>query len=196
MPLRTVLILGDSHRLAYQPCLTEILLEDRLTLVGPAQSCGSAAAMADTIPEWLVQFDPDLGVFACPPIAAEDLARSKDDDDGPPWPSFSLYESTVLRIAELVRRHCGRQTLFVPTPPVDDRRFGSAASQANRTIVQFNHVATTLLAQLNVASASLHHDLARAEADCFAEDGVTLSPAGNELAAASVATGIHGLMRA
>jgi hypothetical protein len=138
--------------------------------------------------------------------------------------SVSEFEAQLLRISEACRRWCGRQVAFVTTPPIHPGRFAAAwngrssgmgraggallngglahdhssASDAafslNRAITQYNQGAMNLLSELNIMVIRLHDALEPYLDECIAEDGVSLSPAGVERAAAVVATGILGVV--
>jgi hypothetical protein len=195
MTQATVLFLADRVHGAYARRLAEALAPDGLSLRRddePARSIDDLAERADAL---LASHQPDIACMACGPWSAP-----------PPADLLPLatYERSLLRCAESLRRFCGRQVVYVTTPPVDAARFASASGAPdpdgavvlNRAIAQHNQAAAALMAELNIPVADLHRELLRAGADAFAPGGIDLSDAGAALAAETVARGIRGLIRA
>lgn len=204
MPNLSVLLLGDAHRLSYQEHVRDLLAEDGLRGQWPAESTGDSAACRAGIEAWIGAFKPDIVCLSCAPHAAEESHHQRARETV----SVSDYEADLLRIGDACRRWCGRQVVFVTTPPVHPARFAGAGAQTpadtpavldtarslNRTIKQYNEGAMHLLSQLNIMVVRLCNALEPYLDECIGDDGVSLSPAGVERAARVVATGILGVV--
>lgn len=198
-----VLLLGDDLHLSFRERLSRMLSEDGLEVVGPAASCGDAAALAEGAAGWAAQFGPDLACFGCGPWPTESLvaavAGGRVAQSVEPI-SLSTFERSLMETVRALGQTCGRQVVYCTTPPVHEGRLGEASGERdvahaiNGWIAQYNQIATGLMGELNVAVADLHHELARFDSDALGEDGVRLTAAGVEIAARVVATGIYGVI--
>jgi hypothetical protein len=204
MATSRVLVLGDALRLSFQDRLARLVSEDGLEVVGPAASCGDAQRLAEGAEGWATQFTPDLAAFGCGPWAAETLASAIAA--GAAWSdrldplSLPAFEQSLMETVRALTRACGRQVVYWTTPPVHEARVSAATGdrdaghRINAWIAQYNQLATSLMGELNVAIADLHHDAARHDDDALGPDGVSLTEAGIEMAARIVATGLYGVI--
>ena len=196
-------MLGDSTRLTYQDRLSRLVSEEGLEVVGPGGSTGDAAGLAAGAEAWVEEFKPDITCFACGPWPTEALLRvvaSRDGLDAFEPGSLGDFDRGLMDAVAALQRWCGRQLVYVTTPPVHEERLGRVCGdpdfgrRLNSWIAQYNQQAVSLLGQLNVGAADLYHEISRYDDDALADDGVTLSPAGVELAARVAAKGIYGVV--
>src|SRR5258705_8308084 len=114
MPAPSVLFIADQVHAAYAPRLAGVLKDDGVSL----QSTDSIAGiddLADRADALLAQHQPDIACFACGPWIGH---------PGGDTLSLATFERPLLRSAESLRRWCGRQVVYVTTPPVEPSRFG------------------------------------------------------------------------
>ncbi|HYE01710.1 MAG TPA: hypothetical protein VD963_00605 [Phycisphaerales bacterium] len=195
----TVLLVGDSVRVAYQPRLSALLSEDGLRVVAPQASTGNCRTCRDQAQAWIEEHMPDIACFSCGQHAAEQTTTVLEREEV----SLDEYEHDLLGLVETFRRFCGRQVVFVTMPPVHAERLAAGLAvpdaadltrRLNRTIAQYNELALVLMGQMNVAVCDLHAELRRDLDAALGDDGVSLTPAGIEIAARAVAKEIYGVL--
>jgi hypothetical protein len=210
MPHAHVLLLGDALRVAYQSRVKELLAEDGMTCAWPEGSCGSSRACREGAEGWLREHRPDIVVFGCGPHAAEETHAVHIEQGCEPCCSLGEFELDLASLAQVLRRHCGRQVVYVTTPQLHVERFarwrerqsGGAggedgrdlAESINSCIDQYTEMAKVLMGEFNVMVADLHHDLAPFLEECIGDDGWSLSSSGVERAARTVAAGVLAVL--
>ncbi|MBC7835379.1 MAG: hypothetical protein H7Y88_09815 [Phycisphaerales bacterium] len=193
----TVLHIGDSFHLTYRARLAELLAADQISLVAPPHSTGDAASLAALVEHLIAQYQPDIALFAAGPHAIEHTIASLEAEPT----SFSNYERDLGDAALHLQRFCGRQVIFIPSPPVYPSLLAAAhniaadlAVRLNRTITQYNQIAVGLMGPLNIGVADLHSTLERNLDHSIAHDGLSLSPGGIEVAAHIAARGVYSVL--
>jgi lysophospholipase L1-like esterase len=185
-PLPTVLLLGDSIRMSYQPYVVR-LLSGRAKVVGPADNCQYSLYTLSSLDRWIAELGkPDIvhwnnGIHD----SGHNPARS------PAQIPIEMYRANLGFIL-------GRLTALTPnviwattTPVHPDRPFRETEwSWHNEEIDQYNDVASELMVTKGVRINDLHtlvwSDIGR----FLSEDQLHLTEAGQQECARAVAHSI------
>lgn len=202
MPRAKVLLLGDSLRVACQFRVRELLEVDGMDVVWPGASTGDAGSLSEMVEALIGAHQPDMACFSAG-LAARELYGEFARAGEPTSATLETYEQGVLRVAESLRRFCGRQVVFVGALHVHEARFGltiddpevtELGRRLNRRIDQFNRVAFEVLGRVNVMSTGLERRVGAHLDEAIGADGVSLSVAGVERVAGALADGVYSVV--
>lgn len=171
--MKTLLLIGDSIRMGYQPLVTK-LLEGRWIVRGPEENGGTSRNVLANLDAWAAQ-PADVVHINC---GLHDLARS--------------FESTVNRVprdeyAANVREVLGRLTarggriIWATTTPVIDEwhHLHKKFDRHEADVLAYNVVATTAAQGMGIPVDDLHAVIeAAGREQCLQPDGVHMIPAG------------------
>jgi lysophospholipase L1-like esterase len=186
----TVLLLGDSIRLSYQPVVAE-QLRSRAAVTGPVENCQFSLFTLASLPRWLP---------AQPPAVIHWNNGLHDVGHNPGRAPAQIPLEMYLANLDFIRhtlQATGARLIWATTTPVHERRGWSATdwSWRNEEIECYNHAARELMERHDVAVNDLHAVVAAGRDRFFMEDGVHLNPAGVAAAGAAVTAAIRAQLK-
>ena len=182
--LKQIILLGDSVRMQYQQKVGE-KLSDIAEVSGPEENCRWSGYLLNSLRFWLPQLpSPDLVQWNC------GLWDMGDDyREGRHFYPPELYEETCRRICRVLRTFTGKPDLRIviatttPTMQAD-----------HQDIRLYNRILMKVAAEENAAVNDLYSLVAPAKAEMICEDGIHLTPAGAEAAAAQTAGALRAAL--
>lgn len=187
--LPTVMLIGDSIRLSYAAGVAKAL-DGKARVVGPKANGGDSANVLKHLDEWLGS--ESVVHFNC---GIHDTKRftTTEKFQVPP----EQYEANLRAIVQRIRQ-AGATPLFATTTPILDDRATAARRDRDyvllaRSVEQYNEIARRVMKELNVPINDLHASLTgpsvpKPIGELIGADGVHLTPAGQTLAAKTIAT--------
>jgi lysophospholipase L1-like esterase len=185
-----LVLVGDSIRLGYQP-LVEELLAGRMSVVATAENCRSSRDIAAHFDTWIVDLlEPGSVVHLN--AGLHDLRRV-DGADGEPHVPLDEYRSNVDAIVRRAWAEPRVARLIVATStPVDDAQHAAArlSNRFGHDVIAYNNALREVARDLATPLNDLYLVIQRSRDRFLADDGVHLTPAGNQAAAAAVVAAV------
>jgi len=187
--MKTLLLLGDSIRLSYQP-LVAAKLAGRARVVGPADNGRFALYTLVRLDAWLEECgSPDVihwnnGLW--------DLGQCRERC--PAQVPLDDYLGNLTFILRRLRATGARMIWRTTTPVRADRGWRDGWLFLPADVARYNAAAVHLMQGEGIACHDLGSLVGANQAAFLGEDGVHLSPAGQEACAGSVAEVVRGII--
>lgn len=184
----TLLLLGDSIRMHYQPYVRQEL-GDSFDVSGPAENCATSRNLLANLDRWALRS----------PVSIIHLNAGLHDlryDPGRDAPVVAIdeYESNVRAILTRLREHTAARLIWATTTPVHDKRNAEQKLSRRREsdVTSYNAIATRIARELGVeindlCAAVLAHDPDK----LWSPDGVHFNENGSRFLGAQVAQAIR-----
>ncbi len=192
---KRILLLGDSIRLGYQPLVKQILENDPdipFEVLGPAESTGTSAHLAERIDDLVREYRPDAVHFNA---GLDDVVWHVSEQRSEV--SVADYTMNLQRIIDSMRPTLGSDIVFATTTPVNDdaqtRMEPTEGERCNREIDDYNAAAQSVMLANNILINHLDAVIQADDEGFLSSDGVSLNEAGNRAAAEAVAASIRSL---
>ena len=185
----TVILLGDSIRMGYQPFVRQEL-GDRFDVTGPAENCATSRNLLANLDRWVP--DRPASIIHCN-AGLHDL-RYDPGQDGPVVP-IDEYASNVRTILDRLRERTGARLIWATTTPVHEKLHAEQKLSRRREsdVASYNAVATRIAGELGAEIDDLCAAvLAHGPDALWSPDGVHFSDAGSRFLGAQVARAIRG----
>jgi lysophospholipase L1-like esterase len=187
--LPSVVLIGDSIRLGYEPFVAETL-SGRADVTGPPENCGTSARLLEHLDRWTARSQPSLVHFNC---GLHDIRRVRAS--GRYNVSAERYEANLREIVERLRQQTAAQLVFATTTPIVDERHagrGLAFDRLEADVQRYNRVAVGVMSELGVPVNDLHALVLANEAEELLQpDGTHFVPAGYAVLGEGVAAAIE-----
>lgn len=190
-----VLLLGDSIRLAYQDRVAALLSTERegdgpFDIVGPLESTGSSAQLAEQIEALWAEYEPDVVHWNA---GLDDVVWFHAQ--GRNVIPVAEYGLNLQHIIDFLRPRVGGDIIFATTTPVlGDEQQAGEGERSNREIEEYNAAASEVMLQNDILINHLH-GVIREDDEAFLDpqDGTSLTAPGADAAAKAVAHAIGTL---
>ena len=184
--MKTLLLLGDSIRMSYQPVVAE-MLTGRAKVVGPSDNCRFALYTLMRLDHWLQECGaPDVihwnnGLW--------DLGQCPHRR--PVQTPMADYVANLGFVLDRLRK-TGAAIIWATTTPVrGDRGWRDDWLFLPEDVVRYNQGARELMQHKGVSCHDLGALVQGNRTTYLGEDGVHLNPAGQEACAAAVVETVH-----
>lgn len=189
--MKSVILIGDSIRMGYQP-VVERELEGLADVRGPGENGGTSDNVLAHLDEWAVSRGADLVHVNC---GLHDVKRLRDAD-GIEVP-LDRYRSNVEEILRTLVERTSARVIWATTTPVNERRHAERKGfdRHERDVAAYNRAAVDVARELGVEVNDLWEAVTRAGCDgLLAEDGVHFTQAGYGLLGRAVARAARGAL--
>lgn len=180
--MKTIVLIGDSIRMAYQPLVAE-KLADRCTVWGPAENCRHSLWALDHFAQWVEPRKPDL--VHCN-FGIHDVALQKDGRNQIVLEQYRLcLERFIGKVEALGARMIWATTtpLFVAGPEKPQ----SDWPRRPEPVEAYNAAALRIVRRHKIPVNDLHKVILQQPLRCLSRDGCHMEPFGNEALAEAVA---------
>ena len=186
----TVLLLGDSIRMSYQPLVAD-LLEGKAAVVGPSDNCQFTEYTLSSLGRWLDELgQPDIVHWN---NGIHDSGHNPARD--PMQVPLDVFRANLECILERLTAAASQVIWATITPVHPDRPFTSESwSWRNEEIDQYNAAATELMSASNIPINDLHQLVSTDLDGYLAEDHLHLSQPGQQACAQAVAQAVSALL--
>lgn len=185
----TILLLGDSIRMNYQPYVREELGAE-FAVSGPAENCATSRNLLANLDRWALAAPASIVHVNA---GLHDL-RYDPGRDAPVVP-VDEYESNVRAILERLRERTNARLIWATTTPVHEKLHAEHKLSRRREsdVTSYNAVATRVARELGVEIDDLCAAvLAHGPDALWSEDGVHFNDRGYRFLGAHVARAIRG----
>jgi lysophospholipase L1-like esterase len=189
--MKTVICVGDSIRMGYEPTVVKEL-EDWAEVyeMGSTQG-GNTRNVLEHLDEWVIQRDPDIVHLNA---GLHDMAR-----EAGPGPENRVppdeYRTNLHQILSTLKDRTRATLIFALTTPVDLARQHAVDYGVNRTgedVLKYNQAATEVAAELQVALDDLYQVVVEnGVGKMLGPDGVHFTEEGSAVLGRAVATAIR-----
>lgn len=191
--MKRVLLLGDSIRLGYEPCVRG-LLADAAHVLAPTENCQLSVNLLMYFWNWVAQVQPDLIHFNAG-LWDSRRATPRGTDTVVP---VDFYARNLRLFIALARQHTRAKLLWATITPLHQARYdvytarlGYAGRDA-AAIAAYNAAALEVMRETNVPVNDLGGFVTRAgPATLLGEDGIHYTSVGYETLAGEVARAIR-----
>ncbi|HEY0140689.1 MAG TPA: SGNH/GDSL hydrolase family protein [Thermoanaerobaculia bacterium] len=184
----TVLLLGDSIRMGYQPSVRQEL-GDRFDVSGPAENCATSRNLLANLDRWVLGSAASIIHLNA---GLHDLRYDPGRDA--PVVSMDEYESNVRTILGRLRERTEARLIWATTTPVHEKLHAEQKLSRRREsdVTSYNAIATRIAGGLDVEVDDLCAAvLAHGPDALWSQDGVHFSDAGSRFLGAQVARAIR-----
>lgn len=185
----TVLLLGDSIRMGYQPYVRQELGAS-FDLSGPAENCATSRNLLANLDRWALERPASIIHLNA---GLHDLRYDPGRDA--PVVSMDEYESNVRTILSRLRDRTDARLIWATTTPVHEKLHAEQKLSRRREsdVTSYNAIATRVGRELDVELDDLCAAvLAHGPDALWSGDGVHFSDAGSRFLGAQVARAIRG----
>ncbi len=195
----SVVLIGDSIRLGYQPRVVR-LLRGKARVWGPAENCRHSRCLLDNLQAWVLDRRPDAVHLNCGlHDAAEDVFP-----DRKPQISLSDYARNLAQLVDTLRRQSPRtRIVWALTTPrflycYEPRHLPFDRWKAKPNIARYNARARAVMRARGIAVNDLHAAILKnGAARCIQSlDGLHMTEFGNEVLARAVAGAVAACLSA
>lgn len=181
----TVVLVGDSIRMGYQPFVTEAL-DGEVEIWAPEENGGDSRNVLVHLDEWVLVRAPRVVHINC---GLHDLKKSFET--GAPQVPLAEYEENVRGILMRLSDLENTRVIWALTTPVDEKlhRANKGFDRFEADVDAYNHCALSLCRDSGVEVNDLFsvvEGIGRSE--ILREDGVHFTEAGSRLLGGSVAS--------
>ncbi len=185
----TVLLLGDSIRMGYQPFVRKEL-GDAFDVAGPAENCATSRNLLANLDRWVA-----AGHASVIHVNAGLHDLRYDPGRDAPVVAMDEYESNVRTILQRLRERSGARLIWATTTPVHEKLHAEQKLSRRREsdVASYNAIATRIGRELGAEIDDLCGAvLAHGPDTLWSPDGVHFSDAGSRFLGAQVARAIRG----
>ncbi|HYO78158.1 MAG TPA: SGNH/GDSL hydrolase family protein [Thermoanaerobaculia bacterium] len=186
--MRTVILLGDSIRMGYQPYAAQEL-GHAFRVTGPAENCATSRNLLANLDRWAVE----RGASIIHVNAGLHDLRYDPQRDGPVV-SMDEYESNVRAILGRLRERTEARLIWATTTPVHEKLHEEQqlARRRESDVASYNAIATRVADEFAVEIDDLCAAvLAHGPDKLWSQDGVHFSEAGSRFLGAAVARAVR-----
>ena len=195
MNKKSVVLIGDSIRLSYQPTVQQALA-DCADVWGPEENGGHSVNVLIQLPYWILNRQPTPDIIHIN-AGLHDLKTVYYGGRENVVP-LEHYRANVATILRTIRGRTNARVIWATTTPVNDVRCHIPHAQWNyfdrydADVIAYSAAARDVCRQLNVPVNDLHALVVAAGADrLLTEDGVHFNDAGQAQLGATVASAIR-----
>jgi lysophospholipase L1-like esterase len=186
--MKSVILIGDSIRMGYQPTV-EQLLGEQAQLWAPTENGGTSANVLAHLDEWVLSRSPDILHLNC---GLHDMKTEfgASTQGIPP----NQYEANLRKIVGRIVEQGTTQLIWAATTPVNEawHHARKAFDRFEADVLAYNAVALQVIAKYSVPVNDLYQVIMDAGRDRLLNpDGVHFSPAGYTLLGQAVADAIR-----
>lgn len=188
-PRPTVILLGDSIRMGYQPYVRQELGASH-DVSGPAENCATSRNLLANLDRWALEHPASIVHVNA---GLHDL-RYDPGSDAPVVP-IDEYESNVRTILGRLRERTDARLIWATTTPVHEKLHAEHKLSRRREsdVVSYNAIAAAIARELGVEIDDLCAAvLAHGPDALWSDDGVHFNDAGYRFLGAQVARAIRG----
>ena len=186
----TILLLGDSIRMSYQPHVAD-LLSEQARVVGPADNCQYSLFTLSSLDRWIGELgEPDIvhwnsGIHDC----------GHNPNRSPVQIPIDMYRANLAFILTRLSAWTPHVIWATSTPVHPERPFRDTEwAWRNEEINQYNQVALELMKERDVPVNDLHALVWDQVEVYLSEDQLHLSEAGQKACAGAVADLVSSAM--
>lgn len=193
--LPLVVLLGDSIRMNYQG-VVKTSLQDKASVWTPKDNCRHTAYTLENLEKWLGDKKPQVVHIN---IGLHDMFLS--GKDGKTRHTLMVYSQNLRQIFNRLEELTDAKIIFATTTPViEDRQAKSKGYKRvvrrNTDVDRFNAAARNIAKKAGIEVNDLNQISKKAGADVvLREDGIHLSPKGNQLLGKHVAQQIVNALK-
>jgi isoamyl acetate esterase len=185
--MRKVIIIGDSIAMAYGPLVKE-RLADTAEVWQPEDNAGTSANVLAHLEEWALSREADVIHLNC---GAHDLVFDAGKDT--PRAELPVYRENVRRILGQLKALTRAKVIWATITPMLDAR---QSLEAQGFLIPAAQIAVRNAAALEVSGEAVIDDLYQIIMSndpecCLGEDGIHMTPYGNEVLAGAVERAIR-----
>jgi lysophospholipase L1-like esterase len=188
--MASVILIGDSVRMLYQPLVQAAL--DESTVWGPAHNCETSRRILACLDDWVIARDPDVVHLNC---GLHDLRYDPGAENRVVSPTE--YVENISRIMEELTSRTSARIIWATTTPVNER-WHQACKVSRRyeaDVALYNRLALQAVAPFGVRINDLLGAVtARGRDRLLQEDGVHFTDEGYRLLSREVVTAIRQAM--
>lgn len=179
--MNTVLLIGDSIRLGYEPAV-RAALSDLAYVSGPSEVGQHTTNLLFHLWPWVIARQPDLVQLNAGHWDTKRVARGEDGN----VVELDHYRANVRRIIQTIQRHTWARVVWATTTPVlfhaydvAQRRLPGGTSKHPDAITEYNRAAREEAAALGAPVVDLEaFVLSHGPEKLLQPDGVHFTPAG------------------
>ncbi|MFW6189311.1 MAG: SGNH/GDSL hydrolase family protein [Planctomycetota bacterium] len=186
--MKTVILIGDSIRLGYQPVVAEEL-GNRARVCGPEANGGDTRNLLEHLEEWVMGAGADVVHVNA---GLHDIRRPFGAKE--PTVPLEEYRCNVDLILRRITEQAGADAAWATTTPVNQRRHHQRKSfdRFEEDVLTYNRVALEVCQELGVPVDNLFEVVMDAGRDrLLAEDGVHFTEEGYRLLGRAVADAVR-----
>lgn len=190
--MTSVLLLGDSIRMHYQPVVRQELGVD-FEVHGPAENCATSRNLLANLERWALAAPASIIHVNA---GLHDLRYDPGQDA--PVVAIGEYESNVRAILTLLRERTNARLIWATTTPVHEKLHAEHKLSRRREsdVTSYNAIATRVARELEVeindlCTATLAHD----PDTLWSQDGVHFNERGYRFLGGEVARAIRAMKR-
>ncbi|MBY5913788.1 SGNH/GDSL hydrolase family protein [Rhizobium leguminosarum] len=189
--MKTVLLIGDSIRLHYQPYVIKAF-EGQANVWGPEENCQSSGVIWNNLDRWVISKRPDVVHLNC---GLHDLRH----DEGPAEALVPLdaYQANITGIFERVRAETTAELIWATVTPIIEERHQAVRSSRRyeRDVSAYNAVGISVARRFGVTINDLHTTVSEAGPEVLLkQDGLHFVEEGYALLGAKVADALRSFV--
>jgi lysophospholipase L1-like esterase len=185
----SVILLGDSIRMGYQPYVRQEL-GDTFDVSGPAENCATSRNLLANLDRWALASSASIIHLNA---GLHDLRYDPGQDA--PVISIGEYEANVRAILGRLRERTDARLIWATTTPVHEKLHEEHKLSRRREsdVASYNAIATAIARELGVEVDDLCAAVLAHGADAlWSQDGVHFTESGSRFLGAQVARAIRG----
>jgi lysophospholipase L1-like esterase len=189
--MKSVILIGDSIRIGYQPTV-EQLLGEQAQIWAPKENGGTSANVLAHLDEWVLSRCPDILHLNC---GLHDMKTEFGvSSQGIP---LDKYETNLRQIVGRIVEQGSTQLIWAATTPVNEiwHHANKPFDRFEADVLSYNAVACQIMAEYGVPVNDLYQVVMDAGRDQhLTPDGVHFSPPGYALLGQAVADAIRAYL--
>jgi lysophospholipase L1-like esterase len=186
--LPTVVLLGDSIRMGYEPFARE-MLKGKANVVAAKDNGGDSARELANLEQWAIVHRPTVVHFNC---GLHDLKVSRKTKQ--PQVPIEDYEKNLREIVDRLQKGTKARIIFATTTPIRDELHAKRGGDFDRhdsDVKRYNEVALKVMKEKGVEIDDLNAVVAKAGVDKIQRtDGTHYTPEGFKTLAKAVARSV------